>query len=98
VLLKQVVEDMSGVTKIIHNLKKNTYMKKKCDFFHQPCTLYQELQENMQQTSQISSIILLQFSLVGSGAVCNCYNETAAQVQTGARECFGCLLQKLNAV
>jgi hypothetical protein len=41
---------------------------------------------------------LLQFGLVGSGAVFNCYTESAAQVQNGAREYFSCLLQKLNAI
>jgi len=33
VLLKQVAEDASGVTKIIHNLKDNTSVQKKRDIF-----------------------------------------------------------------
>jgi uncharacterized membrane protein YjjP (DUF1212 family) len=33
VLSKQVVEDVSGVTKTIHNLKDNTLVQKKHDIF-----------------------------------------------------------------
>lgn len=90
-LPKQVAEDVSGVTKTIHNLKDNT----QCDTFTNPA----HSTKNHRKTTSTNQLEFhhhsLQSTLVWHGAVFNCYTKTAARVQTAAREYFSCLPQKL---